>query len=163
MQKKIFTVVEILEIMTFDRWLLLKELGKVKSFVLDSLILYIEEETDPARKPSPHSWRAPSFVGEKAHCCEIIPVVMPCAVGEGLGCRAWLCSCAPLDFSLSDLTNLMGVVKRGFYLFQSVVFIMVCDTQILLWIFGHEFGTILEVVPTLWLHFFILSVNFLNS
>lgn len=55
MQKKIFTVIEILEIMTFDKWLLLKELEKVKSFVLDSLIWYTEEETDPARKLSPHS------------------------------------------------------------------------------------------------------------
>lgn len=55
MQKKIFTVIEILEIMAFDRWLLLKEWGKVKSFVLDSLIWYIEEETDPARKLSLHS------------------------------------------------------------------------------------------------------------
>lgn len=55
MQKKLFTVIEILEIMTFDRWLLLKEWGKVKSFVLDSLIWYIEEETDPARKLSLHS------------------------------------------------------------------------------------------------------------
>lgn len=166
MQKKIFTVVEILEIMTFDRWLLLRELGKVKSFVLDSLIWYIEEETDPARKLSPHSWRAPSFVGEKAHCCEIIPVVMPCAVGKGWAAEP---GCAPVHPSHPQTSALVtwltwwALLNIGFYLFQSVVLIMVCDTQTLLWIFGHEFGMILEVVPTLWLHFFILSVNFLNS
>lgn len=78
--------------------------------------------------------------------------------------------CAPVRPSHPQTSALVtglawwALLNIGFYLFHSVVMIMVCETHILLWIFGCEFGTILEVVPTLWLHFFfILSVNFLNS